>query len=68
VLPALRPASEYYETVARSRAIRKIAANRVMGDLMALLKAEGKEIAASPVGSEKLGELVKLIGIYRSKS
>jgi aspartyl-tRNA(Asn)/glutamyl-tRNA(Gln) amidotransferase subunit B len=33
----------------------------VMGDLMALLKAEGKEIAESPVSRENLGELVKLI-------
>jgi aspartyl-tRNA(Asn)/glutamyl-tRNA(Gln) amidotransferase subunit B len=32
-----------------------------MGDLMGLLKAEGKEIAESPVSPENLGELVKLI-------
>jgi aspartyl-tRNA(Asn)/glutamyl-tRNA(Gln) amidotransferase subunit B len=32
-----------------------------MGDLMALLKAEGKEITESPVSAAHLGELVKLI-------
>jgi aspartyl-tRNA(Asn)/glutamyl-tRNA(Gln) amidotransferase subunit B len=61
VLTATRPASEYYETVARVSGDPKTAANWVMGDLMALLKAEGKEIAASPVSPENLGELVKLI-------
>jgi aspartyl-tRNA(Asn)/glutamyl-tRNA(Gln) amidotransferase subunit B len=61
VLTAARPASEYYETVAKVSGDPKIAANWVMGDLMALLKAEGKEIAASPVRPENLGELVKLI-------
>ena len=29
-----------------------------MGDLMGLLKAEGKEIADSPVSAANLGELV----------
>jgi aspartyl-tRNA(Asn)/glutamyl-tRNA(Gln) amidotransferase subunit B len=33
-----------------------------MGDLMAMLKAEGKDVAESPVSAEHLGELVKLIG------
>ncbi|MBZ5624947.1 MAG: Asp-tRNA(Asn)/Glu-tRNA(Gln) amidotransferase subunit GatB [Acidobacteriia bacterium] len=61
VLTATRPASEYYETVARVSGDPKTAANWVMGDLMALLKAEGKDIAASPVSPEVLGELVKLI-------
>ena len=32
-----------------------------MGDLMGMLKAEGKEIGESPVRPEHLGELVKLI-------
>ncbi|HEV3197724.1 MAG TPA: Asp-tRNA(Asn)/Glu-tRNA(Gln) amidotransferase subunit GatB [Bryobacteraceae bacterium] len=61
VLTASRPASEYYEAVARVSGDPKTAANWVMGDLMALLKAEGKEIAESPVSRENLGELVKLI-------
>ncbi|SPF53094.1 Aspartyl/glutamyl-tRNA(Asn/Gln) amidotransferase subunit B [Candidatus Sulfopaludibacter sp. SbA4] len=61
VLTATRPAAEYYETVARVSGDPKTAANWVMGDLMALLKAEGKEIADSPVSPENLGGLVKRI-------
>ena len=61
VLTAMRAVSEYYETVARVSGDPKTAANWVMGDLMGLLKAEGKEIAESPVNPENLGELVKLI-------
>ena len=44
----------------------KTAANWVMGDLMAVLKAEGKEIAESPVSAQNLGELVKLIAHGRT--
>jgi aspartyl-tRNA(Asn)/glutamyl-tRNA(Gln) amidotransferase subunit B len=61
VLTSTRAASEYYETVARVSGDPKIAANWVMGDLMALLKADGKEIADSPVSADKLGALVKQI-------
>jgi aspartyl-tRNA(Asn)/glutamyl-tRNA(Gln) amidotransferase subunit B len=32
-----------------------------MGDLMGLLKAEGKEISDSPVSARRLGELVGLV-------
>ncbi|MGA2722257.1 MAG: Asp-tRNA(Asn)/Glu-tRNA(Gln) amidotransferase subunit GatB [Bryobacteraceae bacterium] len=61
VLTATRAVSEYYETVAKVSGDPKTAANWVMGDLMGLLKAEGKEIAEAPVSPESLGELVKLI-------
>ena len=61
VLTATRAASEYYETVAQASGDPKAAAHWVMGDLMGLLKAEGKEIAASPVSPESLGEMVKMI-------
>ncbi|HTS26138.1 MAG TPA: Asp-tRNA(Asn)/Glu-tRNA(Gln) amidotransferase subunit GatB [Bryobacteraceae bacterium] len=61
VLTATRQVSEYYETAARVSGDPKTAANWVMGDLVGLLKAEGKEIAASPVSAEHLGELVKMI-------
>jgi len=40
----------------------KAAANWVMGDLAALLKAENKEITESPVSGEHLGRLIALIG------
>ena len=61
VLTAERATSEYFEMAAGISGNPKMAANWVMGDLMALLKAEGKEIAASPVSAEQLGQLVKLI-------
>ncbi len=61
MLTQTRAASEYFETAARVSGDAKTAANWVMGDLMGTLKAEGKEIADSPVRPEHLGELVKLI-------
>jgi len=61
VLTATRATSDYYETAARVSGNPKTAANWVMGDLMGMLKAEGKEIAESPVSAENLGALVKLI-------
>lgn len=61
VLTQTRAASEYYETVAKVSGDPKTAANWVMGDLMGMLKAEGKEIAESPVTAESLGDLVKRI-------
>jgi len=61
VLTASRATAEYFETAARVSGNPKTAANWVMGDLMGLLKAEGKEIAESPIAAGRLGELVKLI-------
>jgi aspartyl-tRNA(Asn)/glutamyl-tRNA(Gln) amidotransferase subunit B len=61
VLTATRAASEYFETAARVSGDAKTTANWVMGDLMGTLKAEGKEIADSPVSAENLGDLVKRI-------
>ncbi|HEY1495210.1 MAG TPA: Asp-tRNA(Asn)/Glu-tRNA(Gln) amidotransferase subunit GatB [Candidatus Solibacter sp.] len=62
VLTATRAISEYFETAAAAAGNAKAAANWVMGDLMAMLKAEGKEISESPVSAANLGELVKMIG------
>jgi aspartyl-tRNA(Asn)/glutamyl-tRNA(Gln) amidotransferase subunit B len=61
VLTASRPLAEYFEKTAAAAGDPKTAANWVMGDLMGALKAEGKEIAQSPVSPEQLGELVALI-------
>jgi aspartyl-tRNA(Asn)/glutamyl-tRNA(Gln) amidotransferase subunit B len=61
VLTATRAIAEYYETAATVSGEPKTAANWVMGDLMGLLKAEGKEIGDSPVSARHLGELVGLI-------
>ncbi len=61
ILTQTRAASEYYETVAKISGDPKTAANWVMGYLMGLLKAEGKEISDSPVTPQHLGDLVKRI-------
>ena len=61
VLTASRAISEYFETAAGVCGQPKLAANWVMGDLMGALKAEGKEIADSPVTAGNLGQLIKLI-------
>ena len=62
VLTAARPLSEYFEQAARASGDPRETAKWVQGDLMALLKAGGKEIDASPVSPANLGELVRLIG------
>jgi len=62
LLTATRAIAEYFETAARVSGNAKTAANWVMGDLMGSLKAEGKEIADSPITAQSLGELVKQIG------
>jgi aspartyl-tRNA(Asn)/glutamyl-tRNA(Gln) amidotransferase subunit B len=61
VLTATRAASEYFETAARISGEPKAAANWVMGDLMGMLKAGGREIAESPIAAETLGDMVKRI-------
>jgi len=62
VLTQTRAASEYFETAAKASGDAKAAANWVMGDLLGLLKAEGKEIADSPIRAAHLGELIQLMG------
>jgi aspartyl-tRNA(Asn)/glutamyl-tRNA(Gln) amidotransferase subunit B len=61
VLTAERATAEYFETAAGISGNPKMAANWVMGDLMAMLKAENMDISLSPVTAANLGELVKLI-------
>src|SRR5262249_26764984 len=61
VLTASRELSEYFDAVARSSGQPKPAANWVMGDLMAALKAAGKEITESPVSPDNLSALIQLI-------
>jgi aspartyl-tRNA(Asn)/glutamyl-tRNA(Gln) amidotransferase subunit B len=61
VLTQTRAASDYFETAAKISSDPKTTANWVMGDLMGMLKAEGKEIGESPISPENLGALVKLL-------
>jgi aspartyl-tRNA(Asn)/glutamyl-tRNA(Gln) amidotransferase subunit B len=61
VLTSTRAIAEYFEVTAEVSKDPKIAANWVMGDLMGMLKAAGKEIDESPVSARHLGELVALV-------
>jgi aspartyl-tRNA(Asn)/glutamyl-tRNA(Gln) amidotransferase subunit B len=61
VLTAERETSDYFENVVTASGDARAAANWVMGDLAALLKASETEIAASPVSADNLGRLIKLI-------
>ena len=62
VLTQSRELSEYFERVVKAaNGEGRLSANWVTGDLAGALKADGKEIGESPVGAERLGELVKLI-------
>ncbi|MBV9779207.1 MAG: Asp-tRNA(Asn)/Glu-tRNA(Gln) amidotransferase subunit GatB [Acidobacteriaceae bacterium] len=61
VLTSTREVGDYFEAAVRAGADPRSAANWITGDLSALLKASGKEISASPVRAEHLGQLVSLI-------
>jgi aspartyl-tRNA(Asn)/glutamyl-tRNA(Gln) amidotransferase subunit B len=61
VLTLTRETSDYFETAAAVSGDGRNTANWVVGDLMGLLKAAGKEIVDSPVAAGHLGELVGLI-------
>ena len=62
VLTAERATAEFFEEVVKTSGDARAAANWVMGDLAALLKAAEKEITESPVSAGNLGKLIKLIG------
>jgi aspartyl-tRNA(Asn)/glutamyl-tRNA(Gln) amidotransferase subunit B len=62
VLTATRALADYFEAAAKISGDPKTTTNWVMGDLAGALKAEGREIAESPVSAQHLGELVRLIG------
>jgi aspartyl-tRNA(Asn)/glutamyl-tRNA(Gln) amidotransferase subunit B len=61
VLTLTRDTGDYFEAAVKASGDGRTTANWVAGDLMALLKAAGKDIADSPVHAEQLGELVALI-------
>jgi aspartyl-tRNA(Asn)/glutamyl-tRNA(Gln) amidotransferase subunit B len=61
VLTSTRALSEYFERVADASSDPRMAANWVMGDLTAALKADEREIEQSPISPGHLGELVELI-------
>src|SRR5579862_7029413 len=59
VLTGTREISEYFEKAAKAAGDPRLAANWVTGDLLGALK--GRDITASPVPPEQLGELVAFI-------
>jgi aspartyl-tRNA(Asn)/glutamyl-tRNA(Gln) amidotransferase subunit B len=61
VLASTRSIGDYFERAVTASGDGRLTANWVVGDLMGLLKAAGKEITESPVSAEHLGELVALI-------
>ncbi len=61
ILVSEKETAEYFETAAKGQDAKKIA-NWIIGDLFALLNAEGKDISTSPISAENLGKLVGLIG------
>ena len=61
ILTQTRPMAEYYEQAAKISADPKTTANWMLGDLSGALNAAGKEITASPVSFQSLGELISLL-------
>lgn len=61
VLTLTRDSSDYFEKAAAVSGDPRTAANWVMGELAAALKADSREYTDSPVPPERLGELILLI-------
>ncbi len=61
VLTLTRATGDFFEEAVKVSGDGRATANWVIGDLMGLLKAAGKEIPDSPVSAQNLGELVALI-------
>ena len=61
IITSSRAMAEYYDTVTKTGADPKLAANWIMGDLSKNLHAEGIAIEQSPVDAKRLGEMIGLI-------
>jgi len=61
VLSSTRATGDYFEIAAKASGDGRTTSNWVVGDLMGLLNAAGKEIEHSPISAAHLGELVALI-------
>ncbi len=61
VLTLTRQIGDYFEAAVKVSGDGRTTANWVVGDLMGLLKAAGKEISDSPLAAAHMGELVALI-------
>ncbi|MCK5508397.1 MAG: Asp-tRNA(Asn)/Glu-tRNA(Gln) amidotransferase GatCAB subunit B, partial [Desulfobacterales bacterium] len=69
VLTASLPTANYFEDCLKIFPETKTVGNWIMGSLMGLLNAEGKTIEQSPISSQNLAQLLKLIkeGIISGK-
>jgi len=61
LLTSSRALADYYEACAKQSADPKVAANWIMGSLLAVLNAENKTIEETPVSPERLAALFKLV-------
>ena len=61
VLTLTRATGDYFENAVKASGDGRATANWVVGDLMGLLKAVGKDVTDSPISAQHLGELVALI-------
>jgi aspartyl-tRNA(Asn)/glutamyl-tRNA(Gln) amidotransferase subunit B len=61
MLTQSRALAAYYEEAARLSGLPKVISNWMMGELMRLLNAEGKEIEDCPVRPDRLAGMVKMI-------
>jgi aspartyl-tRNA(Asn)/glutamyl-tRNA(Gln) amidotransferase subunit B len=61
VLSLTRATGDYFEIAAKASGDGRTTSNWVVGDLMGLLNAAGKDIESSPISAAHLGELVTLI-------
>ncbi len=60
ILVSEKEIASYFETAAKNNDAKKVS-NWIIGDLFALLNAQGKDITESPITAENLGKLVGLI-------
>lgn len=61
VLTTSRELADYFEACLKDYSNPKQASNWIMGSLLGLLNAEGKDILQSPISPQALAELLKLI-------
>jgi aspartyl-tRNA(Asn)/glutamyl-tRNA(Gln) amidotransferase subunit B len=61
VLTSSRGLAEYYESVSRATGEPKTSSNWVMGELLRLLNADGRDVSGSPVRPDGLASLIRMI-------
>ncbi len=69
MLTQSRAMAAYYEETAKLSGQPKVVSNWMMGELMRLLNAEGKEIEACPIKPDRLAGMIKMIsdGVISTK-